>query len=468
MESPKFNKVLNKIDIFVIAFGAMIGWGWVVNIGEWLTNAGAIGSAISFLIGGCMIFFVGVIYAELTAAMPKCGGEHVFSYRAMGKGGSFVCTWAIILSYVAIAAFEAASIPTVMRHIIGDAFNITYLYSVNGTPIYASHIIVGCSLAVLITYVNIRGIKTAALLQRIFTLIIGLSGILLVAASAVNGSPDHIAANMISKPELFDGNILGGILTVTCMTPYLFLGFDVIPQAAEEINLPIRKISKVILFSIGIAVIFYVLVLLAVAYVMPITEIEHSMKYGLVTADAMAIAFRSDLMAKVLIIGGLCGILTSWNSFMLGGSRALFSMGESGMLPECFGRLSEKHKTPAVALLLCGCVCFIAPFFGKEVLLWLADASSFACCVAYFLVSVSFLILRKKAADMERPYKIRHGRFVGTVSCILTGLMVLLYLIPIPFSNSMLSPEEWGILAVWILLGMILYVVKRKNDKKIL
>lgn len=69
---------------------------------------------------------------------------------------------------------------------------------------------------------------------------------------------------------------------------------------------------------------------------------------------------------------------------------------------------------------------------------------------------------------MERPYKIRHGRFVGTVSCILTGLMVLLYLIPIPFSNSMLSPEEWGILAVWILLGMILYVVKRKNDKKIL
>ena len=79
MESPKFNKVLNKKDIFVIAFGAMIGWGWVVNIGEWLTNAGAIGSAISFLIGGCMIFFVGVIYAELTAAMPKCGGEHVFS-----------------------------------------------------------------------------------------------------------------------------------------------------------------------------------------------------------------------------------------------------------------------------------------------------------------------------------------------------------------------------------------------------
>lgn len=452
MESPKFKKVLDRKDIFVIAFGAMIGWGWVVNIGEWLINAGAIGATISFLIGGSMIFFVGVIYAELTAAMPKCGGEHVFSYRAMGRRGSFICTWAIILSYVAIAAFEAASIPTVIRYIVGDIFNIGYLYSINGTPIYASHVITGCSLAVLITYVNIRGIKTAAILQRIFTLIIGLSGILLVVASAINGNPDNIATNMFSKPELFNGNILGGILTVTCMTPYLFLGFDVIPQTAEEINLPYRKISKIILFSIGIAVIFYVMVLLAVAYVMPISKIEDSMKNGLVTADAMALAFRSDLMSKVLIIGGLCGIITSWNSFMLGGSRALFSMGESGMLPDCFGKLNEKYKTPVAALILCGILCFIAPFFGKEVLLWLSDASSFACCVAYLFVSVSFLILRKTHADMERPYKIKYGKLIGSISCLLTGIMVLLYLLPIPFSSSTLSFAEWIILGVWTIL----------------
>lgn len=76
----------------MIAFSAMIGWGWVISTGDWINRGGALGAAIGFALGGIMIFFVGLTYAELTAAMPQCGGEHVFSYKAMGATGSFVCT----------------------------------------------------------------------------------------------------------------------------------------------------------------------------------------------------------------------------------------------------------------------------------------------------------------------------------------------------------------------------------------
>lgn len=108
MEQKKseFNKVLNAWDVLVIAFGAMIGWGWVVSTGGWIEKGGVLGAAIGFVIGGIMIFFVGMTYAELTAAMPQCGGEHVFSYKAMGSTGSFICTWMIILGYVSVACFE--------------------------------------------------------------------------------------------------------------------------------------------------------------------------------------------------------------------------------------------------------------------------------------------------------------------------------------------------------------------------
>ena len=77
MEQKKseFNKVLNAWDVLVIAFGAMIGWGWVVSTGGWIEKGGVLGAAIGFVIGGIMIFFVGMTYAELTAAMPQCGGE---------------------------------------------------------------------------------------------------------------------------------------------------------------------------------------------------------------------------------------------------------------------------------------------------------------------------------------------------------------------------------------------------------
>ena len=97
-EKHSFSKVLNTTDILVVAFGAMIGWGWVVSSGRWIQNAGAIGTVLGFIIGGVMIYFVGMTYAELTPAMPKVGGEHVFSYKAFGPTGSFICTWALILS----------------------------------------------------------------------------------------------------------------------------------------------------------------------------------------------------------------------------------------------------------------------------------------------------------------------------------------------------------------------------------
>lgn len=451
-------------DIFVIAFGAMIGWGWVINSGDWLSNAGVLGSIAAFLIGGTMVFFVGLTYAELTSAMPQCGGEHVFSYKAMGPTGSFVCTWAIILGYVATAAFEAAALPTVIQYIVGEKFMQGYLYSVNGTPIYATYVATGSIMAIIITYINIKGAKTAAILQRILTAIIACAGLLLIAASAIRGDMSNITTNLFASQGVSrasNESVLGGILTVACMTPFLFVGFDVIPQAAEEIKVAYKKIGKIMLFSIGMAVVWYLLIILAVAYVMPLHEIQDSMANGLVTADAMAKAFGFDMMGNVLIIGGMCGIITSWNSFLLGGSRALYSMGESRMLPKIFSELSKKNNTPVAAILLCGIACVIEPFFGKPVLIWLVDAASFGCCVAYLFVSLSFLILRKKDPEMERPYKVKHGTLIGIIAVILSGFLTMLYVIPLPFSSSALILPEWIVVGVWIALGVIFYWASR-------
>ena len=69
----------------------------------------------AFGIGGGIVIFVGLTYAELAAAMPLVGGEHVYSHRALGRTASFVCTWAILLGYVSVVAFEAVALPTVLE-----------------------------------------------------------------------------------------------------------------------------------------------------------------------------------------------------------------------------------------------------------------------------------------------------------------------------------------------------------------
>lgn len=458
-QKSKFDKVMGAWDILVIAFGAMIGWGWVINSGDWITTAGFMGSIIAMLIGGLMVFFVGLTYAELTSAMPQCGGEHVFSYRAMGPTGSFVCTWMIILGYVATSAFEATALPTVITYLF-PKFNQVYLYSIAGKDIYLTTILLGVGVAVLITFINIRGAKTAAILQTVLTAIIAIAGILLVVGSAINGDGANITGQMW---ESGTGTTLGSVFKVACMTPFLFIGFDVIPQAAEEINVPYKKIGKIMLLSIFLAVAWYLLIIFAVCYIMPQSAIaqEMSSQNGLVSAKAIEIAFRSPLMGKVLIIGGLCGIITSWNSFLMGGSRALYSMGESLMIPKMFGKLG-KHKTPEAAIILCGIACVAAPFFGRGVLVWLVDAASFGCVIAYMFVSISFCILRKKKPEMARPYKVKAGRFVGVMAVLMAGFMTLLYIVPASFSAALVW-QEWIVVGIWLALGVFFYFYSKKK-----
>lgn len=458
-QKSKFDKVMGAWDILVIAFGAMIGWGWVINSGDWITTAGFAGSIIAMLIGGVMVFFVGLTYAELTSAMPQCGGEHVFSYRAMGPTGSFVCTWMIILGYVATSAFEATALPTVITYLFPE-FNQVYLYSIAGKDIYLTTILLGVGVAVLITFINIRGAKTAAILQTVLTAIIAIAGILLVVGSAVNGDGANITGQMW---ESGTGTTLGSVFKVACMTPFLFIGFDVIPQAAEEINVPYKKIGKIMLLSIFLAVAWYLLIIFAVCYIMPQSAIaqEMSSQNGLVSAKAIEIAFRSPLMGKVLIIGGLCGIITSWNSFLMGGSRALYSMGESLMIPKMFGKLG-KHKTPEAAIILCGIACVVAPFFGRGVLVWLVDAASFGCVIAYMFVSISFCILRKKKPEMARPYKVKAGRFVGVMAVLMAGFMTLLYIVPASFSAALVW-QEWVVVGIWLALGVFFYFYSKNK-----
>ena len=458
-QKSKFDKVMGAWDILVIAFGAMIGWGWVINSGDWITTAGFAGSIIAMLIGGVMVFFVGLTYAELTSAMPQCGGEHVFSYRAMGPTGSFVCTWMIILGYVATSAFEATALPTVITYLFPE-FNQVYLYSIAGKDIYLTTILLGVGVAVLITFINIRGAKTAAILQTVLTAIIAIAGILLVVGSAVNGDGANITGQMW---ESGTGTTLGSVFKVACMTPFLFIGFDVIPQAAEEINVPYKKIGKIMLLSIFLAVAWYLLIIFAVCYIMPQSAIaqEMSSQNGLVSAKAIEIAFRSPLMGKVLIIGGLCGIITSWNSFLMGGSRALYSMGESLMIPKMFGKLG-KHKTPEAAIILCGIACVVAPFFGRGVLVWFVDAASFGCVIAYMFVSISFCILRKKKPEMARPYKVKAGRFVGVMAVLMAGFMTLLYIVPASFSAALVW-QEWIVVGIWLALGAFFYFYSKKK-----
>lgn len=449
IEKVTFDRVLSRKNVFAIAFGAMIGWGWVVMAGQWIRQAGTLGAMTAFIAGGIMVMFVGLTYAELTAAIPQCGGEQVFSLRALGPDWSFLCTWAIILGYIGVVAFEACALPTVLEYIAPD-FLRGYMYTVEGFDIYATWVAVGVISSLIITYVNYIGIKPAAFLQGILTAVIIAIGLVLISGSSVSGNLSY------TKPLFNDG--FGGILSVAVMTPFMFVGFDVIPQAAEEIAIPFKDIGKLIILSIGSAVVWYAVIILSVSVMMTAPEIDSSV---LVTADAIKKAYGgSELMAKLLIIGGMAGIVSSWNSFFMGGSRAIYALAKARCLPEFLSVLHPRYKTPTNAIILIGAISCIAPLFGRAMMVWLTNAGGTGAVTAYLIVSISFLVLRRKEPELKRPYFVKNHRFVGGMAVILSSIMLLLYM---PGMPSGLMVPEWTIIGIWSLLGVVFYAYAKRK-----
>src|SRR5690625_297234 len=249
MEDVRLAKILGNKDVLTLAFGAMIGWGWVVTAGLWIKEAGSLGAILAFLIGGTLVVLIGLTYAELASSMPLAGGELIYSFKAMGRVASFITTWALILGYVSVVAFEAVALPTVFEYVIPN-YSMGHMYTITGWDVTVTWASVGILGSILITWINYRGIKFSTAIMFIFTLLIAIAGILLVTGSGISGSAENM------QPFFEKGT--AGLFTVIIMTPFMFVGFDVIPQAAEEINLPQKRIGQLLIFSVILAVTCYV------------------------------------------------------------------------------------------------------------------------------------------------------------------------------------------------------------------
>ncbi len=128
----QFAPVLARRDVLAVAFGAMIGFGWVVLTGGFLDDAGSLGAALAFVIGGAVVGLVGLTYAELVAAMPRAGGEHNDAMRGLGARPALAMSWTIGLGYISVVAFEAVALPTTVAYLIPEVESVK-LWTISGT-----------------------------------------------------------------------------------------------------------------------------------------------------------------------------------------------------------------------------------------------------------------------------------------------------------------------------------------------
>lgn len=439
------SRVLGRTDIIAIGFGTMVGWSWVMMAASWVNEAGLVGALCAFAAGGLIILAVGMTYGELTAALPLAGGEFVFAYRAMGEKAAWIVGWMMTLAYVGVAAWEGIALATAIDYMLPIP-DLLPLWEIAGYQVAFSWSAVGMAGAAVITLLNLFGVRPAVLFQVMASAALMIVVLLVFFGGIVYGSSDNIG-------ELFGSH--KGFSYVLLMVPAMLIGFDVIPQSAEEMNIGPRNIGKMVLVCIITSLIWYFILIIGVSLAAPV-EIRASGTIPM--AEVASYLFNGEIFSAIIIIGGIFGILTSWNGFFIGATRLIFAMGRAGVLPRVFGKVHKRYNSPWAAIFLVGGICISSPLLGMNALVWFVDTSSLCALFSYIFVVISFIILKKKEPDLKRPLNIGGAGF-GTIVLIVICVYFALYL-QSNIHYYMVSPE-FIITLLWLATGVVLFAVTR-------
>jgi amino acid transporter len=448
---PVLGRSIGTAGFFALAFGSMIGVGWVTALGSWLSQAGPLGAIAAFLAGGLLMVAIGMCYAELTPMLPLAGGEVAYAYRASGTRKAFVVGWFLAFGYLSVSAFEAVSVGRVLGYLV-PGLDRWPLWEIDGHTVYGAHLVLAAAFTGAITWVNYRGARYAARVQTVLTAAFVLVAAVFVVAGFAVGAWRHVGPLVPRDPAA----ALTGFASVLVTAPFWFVGFDTIPQGAEEANLglPPRRLGTLILTSIVCAAGFYALLILSVSMTGPWSELVDA---ELPTAAAFERVFPSGWMVDLVLIAALLGLLTSWNGFFLAGARVIFALGRGRIVPAALGTAHPRFGTPAKAVLFSGAVTFAGALLGRGAMLAFVDVGSLCIAIAFLGVTQATLVLRRTAPDEPRPYRIPGGLWWPRAAFVDSAAILLALLVP-GSPVALVWPLEWGVFGGVLALGLVCWV----------
>lgn len=444
-------------DYIGLGLGAMIGMGWVVYTGEWLTKGGPLGAMAGFVIGGLVLVPVGLVYAELTPAIPVAGGGVAFSYKAFGPFIAFMSAWLLAFGYIMICPFETVALGWILEH-IAPAINSRALYFVGGKGIGLSNVVPGVIAAGLVMFLNILGVRASARFQMVSTAAMLLCVLAFAGVAVAKGNLTHMMP-LFPDGDIWSLSTATALLSVVVLVPFWMSGFDTIPQTAEESgkDMDPRKLGVAVIVSIILGICFYVLVIFSVSLAYPW---RMTVAFDMPTAEVFERSFGYAWTAKLVLVAALLGLVTSLNGFFIASTRVLFSAGRGGLLPAWFAALDPGRKTPTNAIVFVGFFALVGPFIGKALLWPIVHAGSFAFITVWFITCLAAIRLRKTAPDLKRPYRVR-SKLTLYFGAVVAAALSLCFVIP--GSPELLAwPEEAAIIVGWVILGLVFYFIRRR------
>lgn len=463
-ERKTLNKTLKPHWVWAIALGSAIGWGAFVQPIDWMQSAGPIGVILGFSIGALLMMLIAVSYGFLIRNFPVSGGEFAYAFISLGRTHAFISGWFLTLGYICIVALNASAFALMFKFVFPKMIENVPLYTIAGWEVYGVEILIATVGLIVFGYLNIKGTGISGKTQFIFAMVMVVSVFILTLFVGVQPT-----AGITNIQPYFPSNTtaFAAIISIVAIAPWAFVGVDAVPQAAEEFDFPASKAFSLIIFALIAAVTIYSLMIIATAMASPWEDVaaaHHLWGTGYIVEELLG-----KVGLAILVIALTMGIFTGLNGFILAGSRLLFAMARARILPRAFGKLHTKYETPYVAIIFTVVLSALAPWFGREALVWVVDMSSIGVSIAYFYTCYTAFYLFKwssksitnPAIQSVDPLK-KSVSFVGIIASLIFILLLL-----IPSSPAFLGTKPLVALVIWIVLGFLFYYYKRKEYNNI-
>ncbi len=471
------------MHVWAIAFGCIIGWGSFINPGKkFLPNSGVAGTAIAMVLGALVMVIIAFSYAYMVPKYPMAGGEFTFSKMCFGKRAAYICGWFLVAAYLTNVPMNSTAIGLIVDGLDGsaDILKFGFHYQIAGFDVYMGEMILAMSILILFGILNIIGVKKAGFIQTVLAVMLAVCAFTLCAAGLISAKAKGInmqpiwgfdktafkaaaeeagaaAVNVSEFAHSGTGGIMSAVLATFAIAPWAFVGFDTIPQAAEEFKFSYKKVMGIMVIAIAFGCFVYTSNNTVAAAAL------ENWPERVVNGEWVLLVAAEELLGtfgKVLIgIGVSSAVLSGIMGFYMASSRLMYSMARDGFLPGFFGKLDEKYQTPKNAMLFCMAVSLAGPILGREALGWFVDMSAIGASIGYAFTCLATSRTLRRDGDGTKFLKV-----MSIIGVIFSFAFMVLQLIPIPGLESVhFCKESYIMLVVWIVLGALFYLKQSKN-----
>ncbi len=449
MNAPLRGRI-GRWQFLALGFGTVVGSAWVAILGDWLTAAGPGGAIVGLMAGGVCMALIGLCYAELTTRVPEAGGEFVYALRIFGPRIAFAVAWLTLLMLVAIMIFEGLALAWFIGRLL-PSWSQTPVYTLFGETITWEALGIGTLGALGAAFLNWRGGTFSARAHAGMTLILVVGAGVLVVAYFSYGSTAHLAP-FWGRP---DGEAWWrGALWIFALSAVLLNGFQTIPHAVEErsAEVSLRTVAGTIAMSILAAALFYVIIVLGAASVMPWRELAQS---DLAVIAAAAQLPRGALWQDAVLLIAIVSLFKTWNGVAFMAARLALAAARAGLLPGALARVHPRHGSPMVAVAVLAVINILGLVLGRGAIVPLLNAAAMGMTVILAMTVLGLWVLKRRGGGA--PYQVPGGRALVGAAMLLAWTMAAVAFIDPWLVVGGGVPLEWKLLWGWVALGLVVW-----------